>query len=202
MGMPKWSVYVDTSILGSWILYHQKRNKVATAGSRIVESFKLLNEMEKGHLDHEFGTSTWAIAELAGIIVDNALMEQMMKDGISLSEFPSQKRVFRIEDENTKRAILENLADFTEYLTNINFRIESYEIADDSVIDLLLKHTFLPTPDALHLSFAIDSCDVFLTLDQRHFLEKDHRKEIEEGNKIKILRPYELLGNAKQFKRH
>lgn len=200
IGMPEWSVYVDTSILGSWILYHQKRDKVVEAGPRIVESYKLLSEMEKGHLDHQFESSTWAIAELAGIIVDNALAEQMMKDGISLFEFPSQKRVFKVEDESTKRGIVENLAAFTEHLLDIGFIIRSYEIDDDSVIDLLFRHTFLPTPDALHLSFAIDSCDVFLTLDQRHFLEK--RKEIQKDNKIKILRPFELLEITKQSKHH
>jgi len=117
----------------------------------------------------------------------------MLKNGISLTEFSSQKRVFKIKEENTKRAIVENLAAFTDYLEKINFRIRSYEIDGDSVIDLLFKHTFLPIPDALHLSFAIRSCDMFLTLDQRHFLDQEHRKEIQNQNKIKILRPYELL---------
>jgi hypothetical protein len=191
--MPRLSVYVDTTILGNWILYQQKRDKVAQAGERIIESYAILEKIEKGFVDYAFETSTWAISELAGIIVDNLLAEQMLRDGISLTEFSSQKRVFKIKEENTKRAIIENLATFTDYLEKVGFRIRSYEIDEDSVIDLLFKHTFLPIPDALHLSFAIRSCDVFLTLDQRHFLDKDHRKEIQDANKIRILRPYELL---------
>lgn len=191
--MPKYSVYVDTTILGNWVLFLQKRDKVAQAGKRIVESYELLKIIEKGCLNCTFQSSTWAISELAGIIVDNVLSEQMLKNGIPLTEFPSQKRVFKIEEEDTKRAIVENIAVFTEHLEKIGLGIENYEIDEDSVIDILFKHTFLPIPDALHLSFAIRSCDMLLTLDERHFLDHKHRKEIQNQNKIKILRPYELL---------
>ena len=191
--MPKCSVYVDTTILGSWILYHQKRDKIAKSGKRVIESFEFLKKIEIGCVDYVFETSTWATSELAGIIVDNILAEQMLKDGISLTEFSSQKRVFNIQDEDTRRAIVENLATFHDYLEKINLRIRSYEIDDDLVIDILFRHTFLPIPDALHLSFAVRSCDVFLTLDERHFLEQKHRREIEKSNKIRIMRPYELI---------
>lgn len=117
----------------------------------------------------------------------------MAKACIPLSQFPSQRRVFEVKDEIVKKAISENIADFSKFLSKINIRIRSFEIDEDSVIDLMLKHTFLSSPDALHLSFAVRSCDVFVTLDTRHFLESKHGKEIEDIDGIKIFRPSELV---------
>jgi len=194
----RYSVYVDTSILGNWFLYYRNRNALQKAEKRFIESFDLLSEIEKNNLRCSFISSTWAISELTDVVIDKMVAEKMMQDEIPLSQFPSRRRTFEIEDEEVKRAISENIADFRKFLNKLDVRIRSFEIDDDSVIDLLLKHTFLSTPDALHLSFVVRSCDMFVTLDDRHFLESKHRKEIEDADGIQILRPYELL---KQFRK-
>jgi len=199
--MSKYTAYIDTSILGSWILCYKKPQILPKAGKRILESYYLLTAIEKSNLGCDFISSTWATSELAGVIVDNVLSEQMIRDGIPLTEFPSQKRVFNIQDESVKRTIVVILADFKDFLESLNVKIRSFEVDDDSVIDLLFKHIFLPIPDALHLSFAMRSCDALVTLDERHFLEPKHRQEIEDSDGIKILRPSELMKHFQKLPR-
>jgi predicted nucleic acid-binding protein len=197
----KCSVYVDTSILGNWFLYYRNRNALKKAEKRFVESFDLMTEIEKDNLRCSFVSSTWATSELADVVIDEMVSKRMMEDGIPLSQFPSRRRMFAIENEEDKTIISDNIADFRKFLKKLNVRIRSFEIDDDSVNDLLLKHVFLPTPDALHLSFAVRSCDLFLTLDDRHFLESKHRKEIEDEDGIRILRPYELIKEFRKLSR-
>jgi len=191
--MTKYSAYIDTTILANWILYYKKRDVIPKAGKKIIESFTMLELIEKNLFICKFVSSTWAMCEVANVILNDILTEEMNRNGISLVQFPSQKRVFQIEDESKKRTIIENLADFRDFLKNLNVKIRSFEVDDDSVTDLLMKHTFLPTPDALHLSFAFRSCDMLVTLDTRHFLHPKHRKQIQDTNKIEIWRPYELI---------
>ena len=199
--MTKYSAYIDTTIFANWILYYKKRDVIPNAGKKIIESFTMLELIEKNLFICKFVSSTWAMCEVAGVILDNILTEEMNRNGISLVQFPSQKRVFQIEDESKKRTIIENLADFRDFLKNLNVNIRSFEVDDDSVTDILMKHTFLPTPDALHLSFAFRSCDMLVTLDERHFLHPKHRKQIQDTNKIEIWRPYELIEHYKKKNR-
>jgi len=191
--MTKYSAYIDTTILANWILYYKKRDVIPKAEKKIIESFTMLELIEKNLFICKFVSSTWAMCEVANVILNDILTEEMNRNGISLVQFPSQKRVFQIENESKKRTIIENLADFRDFLKNLNVKIRSFEVDDDSVTDLLMKHTFLPTPDALHLSFAFRSCDMLVTLDARHFLHPKHRKQIQDTNKIEIWRPYELI---------
>jgi predicted nucleic acid-binding protein len=193
--------YIDTSIMGNWILYYKNRDALKKAEKRVIESFDLLGKMEKNSLRCSFVSSTWTISELADVVIDKMLAEKMVEDGIPLSQFASQRRVFEIKNEDVKRTISENIADFRNFLKKVDVKIRSFEIDDDSVIDLLLKHTFLSTPDALHLSFAVRSCDMFVTLDDRHFLEPKHRKEIEDVDSIQIFRPHELIRNLQKLPR-
>lgn len=185
--------YIDTNILGNWILYYKNQDAVKKAGKRVIESFDMLNEIKNDNLVGIFISSTWAICELAGLILDSILADKMVENGISLRQFSSQRRVFEIKDETLKRTIIENIADFQGFLKDLDIEAVNFEVDYDSVIDLIMKHTFLSTPDALHLSFAIGSCDVLATLDERHFLDSKHRKQNQDLNEIEILRPSELV---------
>lgn len=191
--MTKYSAYIDTNILGNWILYYKKRHVIPKAGKKVIESFSMLELIEKNLFRCHFVSSTWAMCELASVILEDILKGEMSRNGISLTQFSSQKRDFEIEDESKKRTIIENFADFRDFLEKLNIKIRSFEVDDDSVIDLLMKHNFLSIPDALHLSFAFRSCDMLVTLDERHFLHPKHREQIQNINQIEIWRPYELI---------
>jgi alcohol dehydrogenase YqhD (iron-dependent ADH family) len=56
------------------------------------------------------------------------LAEEMKRNEISLTQFSSQRRIFRIEDENKKRLIVENIGDFRNFLKNVDVRIRSFEV--------------------------------------------------------------------------
>lgn len=186
-------MYIDTNILGNWVLYYRNREAVGKAGKNIVESFEMLQRIEKRGFTCSFVCSTWGMCELANVILEDMLTEEMKRNGISLTQFSAQKRIFTIEDENKKRLIVENMGDFRKFLKKLDVRIRSFEVDDDAVIDLLMKHTFLEAPDALHLSFAIRSCEILVTLDGRHFLVAKHKKEIHDTDGITVLRPCELI---------
>ena len=199
--MTKYSAYIDTTILGNWVLYYKNRKAVDKAGKKVIESFQMLQDIEKHVFTCVFVTSTWAMCELASVILDNILAEEMKKNEISLTQFSSQKRIFKIEDENKIRLIVENLGDFRNFLKGLDIRIRSFEVDDDAVTDLLMKHTFLEAPDALHLSFVIRSCDVLVTLDERHFLDAKHKKQIQDADGISVLRPCELTKDFRKLPR-
>jgi len=168
----KKKVYVDSSVLGHWLLYHKaKKSEIAEAPKRVSNSLLLLDQIKQGWFSCKFETSDFTFAELYQVLRDNIIANKIVKDAQSLVYFKELKEGYRLNEDE--------IEDLDYYLDEFNDLLKELKVAayimtvdmhdvQDFIVDLNLS-----TPDALHLAWA-DSFDppydYFVTSD-RDFLD-------------------------------
>lgn len=169
------SVYLDSSILGHWLLYHEaEQSKIADAPTNVQRSLLLMKQIREGLFDCNFVTSDYAFAELYQVIRDNIIANKILKDAQSLVYFHELKSQYQLtgEEAHDMEAYLDN---FYSLLSTLKVRTYVLELHMHDVQDIIVGLN-LSTPDAIHLAWASsnDPYDYFVTGD-RDFFEVRNR---------------------------
>jgi hypothetical protein len=165
--------YLDTNILGHWILYHFRPDEVRGVIPKSVQpSLDLLRLIESKSFTCKFETSDFALSELSQVIRDNLIAAKMMRDGQSLVYFQSLKNYYALEEEEIVDAI-GYMADIETLLLKIEvtvskIKIKLFEMSVPSGVDDFCFAYGVDTSDAMHIIWASRrKCKYFITADRR-----------------------------------
>jgi len=159
-------VYLDTSILGHWLLYYavpeEKRDK---ATSNAKKSLVLLDQIQKGWFSCRFETSDFALAELLQAVRDDLVANKIKRDGHSPVYF-SRLRDYYAFDKDQIEDLEAYIGQLEDLLDEINVVVYEIWIELDTVSYLITNYA-IDSSDAVHLAWAERWCDYFATGDLR-----------------------------------
>jgi hypothetical protein len=99
-------VYLDTSVLGHWVLYHFRPEKFDKPLPPTVQaSLTLLHQIRNGFFSCKFETSDFALTELSQVIRDDLIATKMMRDAQSLVYFQALKDDYALDKDEIFDAI-------------------------------------------------------------------------------------------------
>lgn len=160
------SAYLDTAVLGHWILYHSQSRNMSELPSSVRSSLELLRLIRNGRLDCKLETTDFALTELSQVVRDNLLASKMMRDGQSLVYFQSLKSYYRLDNEEQQ--------DFITYFREFNMLLRQLKITEKrmKIMETRTSATAfvfgIDVPDGLHLNWANrQRCKYFVTTDNR-----------------------------------
>lgn len=165
------SIYLDTSVLGHWLLYYDaEAAKIAEAPRNVQRSLLLLNQIKQRLFSCSFSTSDFAFTELYQVMRDNIIANKILKDAQSLVYFHELKSQYQLTktEVDDMIAYLDNFYSLLEKLKIYGYVVQlDMHDAQDLITDLNLS-----TPDAIHLAWAQSNrfYDYFVSGD-RDFLE-------------------------------
>ncbi len=158
-------IYLDTSILLSWILIEEEPQKIKKLPPKSTTCKKLLDTLVKGDFKCRFHTSDWALSEMIQYFKDKAIFKKFTLDGFSISAFNRLKSQYAI-NKNEMNIIKNAINDFEkDLLSKLDIEIHPTIIDWRGIHHYCLKYN-LDTPDAIHLHNAIrNSSDYLTTID-------------------------------------
>lgn len=169
---PSWNVfsvpsaYLDTSVLGHWILYHSQSRNMTELPPSARSSLELLRLVRNGRLDCKLETTDFALTELSQVVRDNLLASKMMRDAQSLVYFQSLKSYYKLDDDEQE--------DFITYFREFNILLRELKIVGKrmKIMETRTSATAIvlgvDVPDGLHLNWANrQRCKYFVTTDSR-----------------------------------
>ena len=177
-------MYLDTSVLGHWILYYQSPQKdiMEKASRNARRSLMLLDQLKKGMFNCSFESGSFAIAELLQVIRDDIATAKMKADALSLVYFKELRDFYSLDKEEMEDAYI-YMENFLGYLRKLSIEFYETQIVPEA-IGILSLGCGIDTSDAIHLSYASGWCDYFVTGDMRLLKAKIQIQKVIENLKI------------------
>ena len=159
-------VYLDTSVLGHWILYYTIPKEQQDKATRNVRrSLMLLDGIQRGLFSCQFETSDFALAELLQSLRDNILADKLKREGHSLVYFRELKD-HEVLEMDEKRDLEAHMGRFEAFFDEINVHV--YEIwVELNAVSYLTMNYAIDSSDAVQVAWAGRWCDYFTTGDRR-----------------------------------